>query len=136
MLKDAIEKCPDDVWLDDRVTNRYWQIAYNVLYYTHLYLHVDEKSARPWPGIKSRCVSPSALTNPRLEDDQSLPKFAAPLERYRFGVGAICADAVDSAHQSSVSTDERGFGDPWASSNIVPQRRHMQHQAIQAVREE
>ena len=39
-----------DVWLDDRVKNRYWQIAYHVLYYAHLYLHVDDESAKPWAG--------------------------------------------------------------------------------------
>ena len=28
MLKDAIDKCPDEVWLDEGYTNRYWQIAF------------------------------------------------------------------------------------------------------------
>jgi hypothetical protein len=36
MLRDAIEKCPDDLWLDARPRNAFWQVAYHVLFFTHL----------------------------------------------------------------------------------------------------
>ena len=54
MLKDAIEKCPDDVWLDERYTNRYWQIAYHALFYAHLYLHADASSVTRWASHQAK----------------------------------------------------------------------------------
>ncbi|MHC4470712.1 MAG: hypothetical protein ACYS99_07085 [Planctomycetota bacterium] len=41
-LREAIELCPDPVWLDSAHHNPYWQIAYHTLFYTHLYLMPDE----------------------------------------------------------------------------------------------
>lgn len=51
MLRDAIRRCPDDLW-----TNRgggvtpFWRIAYHTLYYTHLYLQPSNRVFRPWEG--------------------------------------------------------------------------------------
>ena len=36
MLREAIEKCPDELWASDEYTNRFWRIAYHTLYFTHL----------------------------------------------------------------------------------------------------
>jgi hypothetical protein len=135
MLKDAIEKCPDDVWLDDRFTNRYWQIAYHVLYYTHLYLHVDEKSARPWADHQSGVQYPSALTNPRLDVDQSLPKFAEPYSKAQvLELWSICDRMVDSAIDSfDLDSAECGFW--WYKMGKLEHQfiniRHIQHHAAQ-----
>jgi hypothetical protein len=38
MLRQAIELCPERLWLDEKYTNRYWHIAYHSIFYTHLYL--------------------------------------------------------------------------------------------------
>jgi hypothetical protein len=38
MVREPIERCPEDLWYDDRPTNAFWQIAYYALYFTHLYL--------------------------------------------------------------------------------------------------
>ena len=50
MLRQAIEACPDDMWIrDDRDGgNPIWRVAYHALYYTDLYLQRDEDSFRPW----------------------------------------------------------------------------------------
>jgi hypothetical protein len=48
MLREAIEKCPDELWLDPRPTNAFWQIAYHVLFFTHFYLGQDAASFEPW----------------------------------------------------------------------------------------
>jgi hypothetical protein len=135
MLKDAIEKCPDDVWLDDRVTNRFWQIAYHVLYYTHLYLHVDEKSATRWAGHQEHVQYPSALTNPRLEVDASLPKFAAPYSKAQvLELWAICDGLVNDA-VDSFDLDSPDCGFWWYKMGKLEHQfiniRHIQHHAAQ-----
>ncbi|MEJ2758904.1 MAG: DinB family protein [Anaerolineales bacterium] len=49
MFRQAVEKCPDDLWLDPAYKNRSWNIAYHALVYTHFYLHKNEESFVPWP---------------------------------------------------------------------------------------
>jgi len=50
MLRQAIERCPDSLWLTADYPNRYWHIAYHVIFYTHLYVASDEAGFRPWRG--------------------------------------------------------------------------------------
>jgi hypothetical protein len=49
MLREAIERCPPDEWSDTGHTNRFWQVAYHTLFYTHLYLQRNEAAFRRWP---------------------------------------------------------------------------------------
>jgi len=48
MLGQAIDLCPESLWLSSHYTNRFWHIAYHAVFYTHFYLHTDEASFRPW----------------------------------------------------------------------------------------
>jgi hypothetical protein len=48
MLRDAIEKCPEELWVSGEPVNPFWRIAYHALYYTHFYLQADAASFRPW----------------------------------------------------------------------------------------
>ena len=36
MLRQAIERCPDDLWVSAAYPNRSWRMAYHTIYYTHL----------------------------------------------------------------------------------------------------
>jgi len=47
MLREAIELCPDELWLDTRPKNAFWQVAYHALFFTHLYLG-DAATFQPW----------------------------------------------------------------------------------------
>jgi len=38
MLRQAVEKCPNTLWMDTTYLNPAWHIAYHTLYYTSLYL--------------------------------------------------------------------------------------------------
>ena len=49
MLRDAIERCPDDLWLDARPKNAFWQVAYHTLFFAHAYLG-DKATFQPWAG--------------------------------------------------------------------------------------
>ena len=48
MLRDTIERCPDELWTSRDYRNPFWRIAYHVLYYTDFYLQPNADSFRPW----------------------------------------------------------------------------------------
>ena len=48
MLRQAIDLCPDDLWLSSEYRNRFWHIAYHSLFYTHLYVQPSEADFRPY----------------------------------------------------------------------------------------
>jgi hypothetical protein len=137
MLKDAIDKCPDDVWLDEGYANRYWQIAYHVLFYAHLYLHADEKSVQRWAWHERRVQYPGGLANPRATVDPTLPMFAAPYSKAQvLEVWEICDRMVDNAIDSfDLDAPECGF--PWYRMGKLEHQfiniRHIQHHTAQLI---
>jgi hypothetical protein len=60
MLKQTIEKCPDDLWTSQGQSPAFWRVAYHTLFYTHLYLQPDEKAFRAWDHA-ARNISSWAL---------------------------------------------------------------------------
>jgi hypothetical protein len=48
MLRTAIEKCPEDLWLSSDYLNRYWHIAYHSIFYTHFYVQASQADFHPW----------------------------------------------------------------------------------------
>jgi len=52
MLKQAIERCPDEMWNVAQEKNKFWQVAYHALFYTHLYLQKNLEEFKPWSKHK------------------------------------------------------------------------------------
>ena len=50
MMQEAIEECPPGLWNRAEDKNRYWQVAYHSLFYTHLYLQPAPQDFEPWSG--------------------------------------------------------------------------------------
>lgn len=48
MMRQCIEACPDDVWLEGTHPRNFWRIAYHGIFYTHLYLQTHEGAFVPW----------------------------------------------------------------------------------------
>jgi hypothetical protein len=48
MLEKAIRQCPETLWIDTKPKNKFWHIAFHVLFYTHLYLQPTEEDFTPW----------------------------------------------------------------------------------------
>ncbi len=48
MLKHAVEKCPEALWLKPIGDAKYWHIAYHALFYLHLYLADNEGAFVAW----------------------------------------------------------------------------------------
>lgn len=70
MLKQAIEKCPPDLWVDPHYDNAYWHIAYHALFYTHLYAQPSMREFKPWPKHRAEYES--------LGPPQHMPKIGEP----------------------------------------------------------
>jgi hypothetical protein len=50
MLKEAITKCPAELWDDPQDEDRFWLKAYHALYYAHLYLQPTRSAFVRWRG--------------------------------------------------------------------------------------
>ena len=48
MLRNAVAKCPDELWYDATPTNAFWQVAYHTMFFAHFYLQPNEAAFRPW----------------------------------------------------------------------------------------
>ena len=69
MLRQAVERCPEDLWLSGIHPRNTWRIAYHAAYYTHLYLAQNTKSFEPWSKHRKECVI--LWNNPKVEDSYS-----------------------------------------------------------------
>ena len=77
MFEEAVELCPDDIWLREEHVNAYWQLAYHALYFTHLYLQPTEADFRPWPGHQGRVQHEDGIAGPP-DPDSDLPLIPSP----------------------------------------------------------
>jgi len=48
MLEQVIINCSDTLWADEDYGNKFWQIAFHAIFYTHLYLAPSEEDFIPW----------------------------------------------------------------------------------------
>jgi hypothetical protein len=56
MLRQAIELCPGDLWLQGEHPRTTWRIAYHAAGYAHLYLYDDLGSWKPWEKARNECA--------------------------------------------------------------------------------
>jgi hypothetical protein len=57
MLKQAVMKCPEELWAAEDYVNPFWHVAYHVLFYTHFYLSPTEKDFIPWEKHRDEITS-------------------------------------------------------------------------------
>jgi hypothetical protein len=131
MLRQAIERCPDDLWFNRDYANPFWKIAYHTLFYTHLYIQPNEDSFRPWKhhrtDIQSMDAPPASAGRP--------PQTGEPYTKSQvLDYWNICEEMVDGAVDGLNLLDEQcGFSWydlPKAAHQIVS-IRHIQHHAAQ-----
>ena len=119
MLREAIDRCPDDEWLSRDHKNAFWQVAYHVLFYTHLYLQSNEAAFRPWAQHHG-------------DDDGTTgdPYTKAQVLEYWNFVDHIVDSAVDSL---DLENPDSGFS--WYQMSKLEHQlvnlRHVQHHGAQ-----
>jgi len=110
MLREAIEKCPDELWVDTHSTNAFWQIAYHVLFFTHFYLGQDAASFQPWAEHQRDSQNEDGIPGPP-DPKSALPLIPRPYSkdqvlRYWAIVDGFVDRAVDAM---DLNRTESGF---------------------------
>lgn len=132
-LREAIELCPDDLWLDTRPRNAFWQVAYHALFFAHFYLGQHATSFQPWAEHQRDNQNEDGI--PGDPDPKSrLPLIPRPYSkeqalRYWAIVDRMVDEAVDAM---DFTRNESGFH--YRMSKLEHQLvnlRHIQHHAAQ-----
>ena len=99
MLRQAVEKCPEELWADTSYVNPFWRVAYHALIYTHFYLCPSEADFIAWEKHKEgmQQLGPSA--------PESEPYSRAEILDYL----AICMDQVEQQVDAMDLEAESGF---------------------------
>ncbi len=134
MLRETIERCPDDVWFSDEQKNSIWQIAYHALFFTHVYLQPSEAAFRPWEHHQGNVQNEDAFA---IEEDPKsrLPLLPKPymksvvLEYWNF-----CDQMIDRAIDAlDLQSPESGFH--WYKFSKLEHQimniRHIEHHTAQ-----
>lgn len=99
MLREDIERCPSDQWLEGKHPREFWRLAYHTLFYTHLYLEVRQEDFQRW--------SKDPRTTPDLPISSiSTPFSQADLLEYCDIVGAR---VIPQLALIDLSSQESGF---------------------------
>jgi hypothetical protein len=95
MLAQAIEKCPEPLWVDATYQNPFWHVAYHVLFYTHLYLQPTEGDFVPWAKHRDGItfLKPSAGDALPYTRQELLEYLDLCLEQVEIQVNALDLDA-------------------------------------------
>ena len=134
MLRDAIERCPDELWYDDRPRNAFWQIAFHAVYFAHLYLQQNLDSFEPWEHQQRNVQHPDGIPG-RADPNSTLPLIPDPYTREQvLDYCRFCDETVDAAVDSlDLLHPESGFywyQVPKLEHQIV-NIRHIQHHTAQ-----
>lgn len=134
MLKEAIERCPDQLWLDNRPINAFWQVAYHTLFYAHMYLQPNLDSFKPWPGHQAKVQYQNGIGGPAKEgsDLPLIPSSYSKAQVLEFL--ALCEGMVDGAIDAfDLLEPHSGF--PWYTCSKLEHQiisiRHLQHHTAQ-----
>jgi hypothetical protein len=132
MLQEAIERCPDQLWLDTRPVNAFWQIAYHALFFTHLYLGADFAAFRPWAGHQRNNQNDDGLAR-KPDPTSTLPLIPLPYSKNQvLEYWGICDGMVDSAVDDlDLCRHDSGFHSVSKLEHQLINIRHLQHHAAQ-----
>ena len=134
MLKETLERCPDDVWFSQAHVNAFWQIAYHTLFFTHLYLQPNEAAFRPWEGHQADVQHPDGIAGP-ADPESALPLVPEPYTQAEvLAYWEVCDQMVDEAVDAlDLQSPESGFH--WYKVSKLEHQlvniRHIQHHAAQ-----
>lgn len=134
MLRQAVEQCPEDLWLDTNVKNAFWQVAYHALYFTHLYLMPRSEDFVPWSGHVAEAQNEDGIAGPP-DPESTLPVLPPPYTRtqvlaYLEHLDAMIDGAVDTL---DLASQESGFHRYRVSKleHQIVNVRHLNHHMAQ-----
>jgi hypothetical protein len=132
MLRNAVELCPEDLWLATEYRNRFWHISYHSLFYTHLYVQPTEDDFQAW----SKHVPNSNYLGPRpwaKNEPFTIPEPYTKSEVQEYA--ALCLAEVEKQVPLIRLEDSSGFS--WLPFDKVELQfyniRHLQHHTGQLI---
>ena len=134
MLLEAVNKCPDELWLDTTSVNAFWQVAYHALYYVHMYLQPNLESFQPWEQNQKNVQFQNGFPGaPRA--GSNLPLIPEPYTKAQLlEFLALCNGMVNSAIDT-FDLLEKKSGFPWYTCTKLEHQiisiRHLQHHTAQ-----
>lgn len=131
MLKQAIQLCPEELWLSSEHPNAFWHVAYHALFVTHMYLQSSYEAFRPWAHHRETYQFLGPIPgNPELRPIIGEPYSKAQIMEYL----QVCNAEIDGAvDKLDLSAPESGF--PWYRLSKLEHQlvnlRHLQHHTAQ-----
>ncbi len=129
MLKQAVERCPDDLWEKGSCPVAFWRVAYHTLFFTHLYLQPNVEGFRPWERHRAEHECLGKLPYPPFREPEIGDAYSKEqtLEYWR-----VCDGMVDECvARLDLDAEESGF--PWYKMSKLDHQivniRHIQHHA-------
>jgi hypothetical protein len=127
MLRQAIDRCPEELWTADGHPSQYWQIAYHALFFAHLYLQAGEDAFIPWEHHREEYQFLENVPWP----PHSRPKIGQPYTRAEvLEYWKICDGMVDAC-VDSLDLDAPQCGFWWYDmpklEHQMMNARHIQH---------
>jgi hypothetical protein len=134
MLRETIERCPDEVWFGKEHVNSFWQIAYHALFFAHLYIQPNEAAFRPWEDHQADVQNPDGIARPP-DPNSTLPLIPRPYTKAEvLAYWSVCEEMVDGAVDAlDLHSPDSGFSwykVPKLEHQIV-NIRHIEHHMAQ-----
>ena len=134
MLKEAVDRCDEDLWYNQTHVNAFWQVAYHALFYVHMYLQPDLKSFKPWAEHQTQVQYQNGIAGPPKEGSP-LPLIPEPYSKAQVQTFlALCDSMVDGA-LDGFDLLEPNSGFPWYTCSKLEHQiisiRHLQHHTAQ-----
>jgi hypothetical protein len=137
MLRDCVEKCPDDLWTAGTHPQHYWRIAFHAAFFTHLYLLQDEAAfnelfAAGWlPSVVVRALGAENWTKCGEVEPYELPEGAPPVSRedimeYLAFIDRLVDPIVDTLDLGAAETGFSWYKDMSKLSHELMNLRHIQ----------
>lgn len=110
MLREAVELCPDELWLDETPRNAFWRVAYHALFFVHFYLMDTPDDFAPWAGHQADVQHADGIEG-STDPDSTLPVSPDPYSKADvLAYWAICDAMVDERVEAmDLGSDSSGF---------------------------
>ena len=131
MLRETIERCPEELWMSTASTNAFWQIAYHAVFFAHLYMLPNDKAFRPWAEHQKDTQNEDGLPGPP-DPNSSLPLIPKPYTRAQVLTYLDIADGMLDEAMNSIDLHNPDSGFPWYKNiskleHLFISIRHIQH---------
>jgi hypothetical protein len=132
MLRSAAEACPDELWDKPSYYNRFWHLAYHVLFYVDFYSSRSVEEFTPWTKFRPEYNFLDRLPPPHTRPPNiGEPYSKAEVLEYADYLKELLPGRIDSTELEAPS----GF--PWLPFNKfelqIYSLRHLQHHAAQLI---